>query len=123
MVRYLFLVALSLALSACTAKPDDQVNASLDQLAAAAPVPEPPTGSTREKPPAAFATLPPEAGHPRSVAQKELGDGILQEIIYDRALPGLNESRIELRIRTVPRLDGGERLEMAKPTEASIRAE
>src|SRR5262249_15068660 len=112
MVRYLFFLTLSLTLLACTAKPDDHANAPLDDLAAAAPVAEPPTGSIAGTLPAAFATLPPEAGQPRSVAQKDFGDGILQEIAYDRALPGLNESRIELRIRTTPRLDGGQALEL-----------
>lgn len=121
MVRSLLFLVLIFALPACSAKPDEQVKASLDQLAVPVAANQP-TGSTVSMMPRAFAVLPPEAGPPRSVAQREFSDGIAQEIFYDRALPGLNESRIELRIRTAARLDG-EPLTLEKPTEPSIRSE
>jgi hypothetical protein len=123
MVRTLLFVALALALCGCTAKPDERAKAPLDELAASAPAAaDEPTGSIVSTAPRALALLPPDAGQPRAVAQRAFSDGIAQDVVYDRALPGLNESRIELRIRTERRLDGVP-LALEKPTESSIRAE
>jgi len=128
MMRIVLCIVLAAALPGCMAASLDEqpkANAALDDVAVSTPPDDAATGSVMRayKPATAYTSLPAEAGSPRSVSQKDFSDGIAQEIFYDKAPPGLKESRIELRVRLQARLDGDGAMPMEKPTEAGIRSE
>ncbi|QDM20798.1 hypothetical protein FIU28_06405 [Tardiphaga sp. vice154] len=71
----------------------------------------------------AFARLPADAGRVVRVSRTGSSDGIHQQIELDSRVAGLGPSMIDIRIRTSNRAVLDQPINVAKPTEASIRAE
>ena len=71
----------------------------------------------------AFARLPAEAGRVVRVSRTGSADGIHQQIELDSRVAGLGPSMIDIRVRTSDRAALDQPINVAKPTEASIRAE
>ena len=71
----------------------------------------------------AFAGLPVEAGRVVRVSRIGSADGIHQQIELDSRVAGLGPSMIDIRVRTSNRAALDKPINVAKPTEASIRAE
>ena len=116
---------LAVVLSGCAvSRPDEMTTGSLDRLVqpTAANLRDSQASVTEAKP-HAVASLPPDAGTIKRVVQAMSANELRQEIIYDRALPGLPESAVDLRVRLskAPLLD--EPIMLVEPSEASIRSE
>ena len=126
MYRVVVCIAFATGLSACSvSRPDEVAKVSLDQIAQAGPNKYRDSNASadaRIQQPA-FATLPPEAGRIVRVSHKRSVEGVRQEIFFDQPAPGLEESGIDLRIRTSNAVALDEPLRMTKPTEAGIRSE
>ena len=125
MLRVFTLCLFAVALCGCSAsRPGDGKKLSfgeLEQLAAASVRDS--NASAGEAEQSALAKLPVEAGRVVRVSRAGSADGIQQQIELDSRVAGLGPSMIDIRVRTSDRAVLDQPINMAKPTEASIRAE
>ena len=123
MIRVFIACLIAVALCGCSHSGDGK-KVSFDELDRLAATTVRDSNASAEKTQqSAFARLPAEAGPVVRVSRTGSADGIQQQIELDSRVAGLGPSMIDIRVRTSDRAALDQPINMAKPTEASIRAE